>query len=103
MRLCNAAATLQLLINRIFYDCVDLFLVLFIDDLLIFSKDKHSHRKHLEIDLSRLKHNELFVLPKKCEFMRTEIKFLVLIIGRDALQVNPEKLIALSHGQGLRH
>ena len=89
MGLCNAPATFQSLMNRIFYDCVDLFMVIYLDDLLIFSKDEESHLKHIEIVLSRLKENKLFVSPKKCEFMKTEIKFLGLIVGRDGLQVNP--------------
>lgn len=67
-------------------------MVVYMDDLLIFSKDEQSHLKHLEIVLSRLKENKLFVSPKKCEFMKTEIKFLGLIVGRDGLQVNPAKV-----------
>ena len=95
MGLCNAPATFQSLMNRIFYDCVDMFMVVYMDDLLIFSKDEESHLKHLEIVLSRLKENNLYVSPKKCEFMKTEIKFLGLIVGRNGLEVNPAKVEVL--------
>ena len=81
MGLCNAPATFQSLLNHILYAFVDMFLVLYIDDRLIFSKDEESYLKHLEIGLPRLKKNELFVLPTKCNFMKAEIKFLVMIVN----------------------
>ena len=92
MGLCNAPATFQTLMNNIFHDCLDEFMVVYMDDLLIFSKDKESHYKHLEIVLSRLKEHELYVAPKKCEFFEENIDFLGLLIGKDGLQVNPEKV-----------
>ena len=54
MGACNAPATFQSLMNDIFHDCIDDFLCVYIDDLLIFSKDEESHMRHLEIVLSRL-------------------------------------------------
>ena len=65
MGLCNAPATFQSLMNQIFYDCVDVFMVVYMDDLLIFSKDEKSHLQHLDIVLSRLKDHRLYVSPKK--------------------------------------
>lgn len=95
MGLCNAPATFQSLMNRIFYDCVDVFLVVYMDDLLIFSKDEESHMKHLEIVLSRLREHKLYVSPKKCEFMKIEIDFLGLIVGKNGIRVNPSKVEVL--------
>ena len=95
MGLCNAPATFQSLMNSIFHDCLDEFLVVYMDDLLIFSKDKEGHYKHLEIVMSRLKENELYVSPKKCEFFEENIDFLGLLIGKDGLRVNPEKVEVL--------
>ena len=89
MRLCSAPATFPSLLNQYFYDCIDFFMVLYMDDLLIFSKDEASHLKHLETVLSRLKENKLFISSEKCEFGKTEIKFLSFTIGRDGLQANP--------------
>ena len=51
MGLCNVPATFQSLMNRIFYDCIDVFLVVYMDGVSIFSKDGESHLKHLEIVL----------------------------------------------------
>ena len=92
MGLCNAPATFQSLMNRIFYDCIDVFMVVYMDDLLIFSKDEHSHLEHLRIVLSRLQENELYVSPKKCDFMKNEISFLGMIVGSGGIQVDPKKI-----------
>ena len=91
MGLCNAPATFQSLMNRIFYDCIDIFLVIYMDDLLIFSKTKEDRMKHLETVLSRLQKEKLYVAPKKCSFLEEETEFLGLIVGRSGLKVNPEK------------
>lgn len=64
MGLCNAPATFQTLMNTIFRDVIDLFIVVYVDDLLIFSETEDSHIKHLEIVFKRLKENSLYVSPK---------------------------------------
>ena len=95
MGLCNAPATFQTLMNQIFYDCIDVFLVVYMDDLLVFSKTEEEHFRNLETVLERLKRNELYVSPKKCEFFQTEIDFLGFLVGRDGIRVNPEKVDVL--------
>ncbi len=92
MGLCNAPATFQSLMNRIFYDCLDDFVVVYMDDLLIFSKDEQSHLRHIELVLSRLKDHELFVSPKKCKSLKEEIQFLGLFVGKNGLRVDPKKV-----------
>ncbi len=74
---CNGPATFQSLMNQIFYDCIDVFMVVYMDDLLVFSKDENSHIKHLNSVLSRLRDHQLYVSPKKFEFMK--LKFLSLV------------------------
>lgn len=71
--LCNAPATFQTLMNSIFFDHIDSFIVVYIDDLLIFSKTKDEHIQHLRIVFERLRENKLFISPKKCEFMKSEL------------------------------
>lgn len=67
----------------------------YIDDLLIFSKDEEIHLKNLKIVLKCLKEHQLYVSPRKCVFMKTEIEFLGFIIGKNELRVSPEKLKVL--------
>ena len=92
MGLCNAPATFQSLMNRIYYDCIDEFLVIYVDDLLIYSKSLEEHLQHLEIVLKRLRENKLYVSPKKCEFAKSELKFLGLIINQEGIQVDTSKI-----------
>ena len=91
MGLCNSPATFQSLMNRIFYDCIDVFLVVYMDDLLIFSKDESSHMDHLRIVLSRLQQNQLYISPKKCEFFKEDISFLGMIVGKEWSSSGSEK------------
>ncbi len=92
MGICNAPATFQSLMNRIFYNCLDVFMIVCMDDLFIFSRDEESHLKHLSVVLFRLIDHKLYVSPKNCEFMKQEILFLVMILGREGIKVDPKKV-----------
>jgi Reverse transcriptase (RNA-dependent DNA polymerase) len=92
MGLCNAPATFQTLMNNILYDFIDEFLVVYMDDLLIFSNNEEDHMRHVEKVLMRLKKHELYVSPKKCLFMSTEMEFLGFIVGKNGLLVDPKKI-----------
>ena len=81
--------------NQLFYNCIDDFLVVYMDDFRIFNKDEASHLKHLETVLRRLEENNLLVSPEKCEFMKTEIDFLRFLVGKHGLRVNPSKVEVL--------
>lgn len=89
MGLSSAPATFQTLMNIIFQDYIDVFLVVYMDDLLIFSKPEKEHLHHIETVLSRLKSEELYVSPKKCSFMMEETEFLGIIVGLAGIKVNP--------------
>ena len=65
------------------------------DNVLIIRKDEKSHLEHLEIVRSRLREHGLYVSPKKCEFMKTEMAFLGFIVGEKGLRVNLEKVKVL--------
>lgn len=95
MGLCNAPATFQTLMNSIFYDHLDDFVVVYIDDLLVFSKNREDHLRHLEIVLSRLKAHQLYIGRAKCHFMASEIDFLGLIVSQQGIHVDPERIRAV--------
>lgn len=92
MGLCNAPATFQTLMNKVFHDCIDVFLVVYMDDLLIYSRTREEHIRHLGTVLSRLKSEELYVSPKKCHFLQPETEFLGMLVSKDGIRVNPEKV-----------
>jgi Reverse transcriptase (RNA-dependent DNA polymerase) len=87
--LCNAPATFQTLMNNIFYDFIDDFLVVYMDYFLIFSKNEEDHMRHVDKVLQRLRQHNLFVSLKKCIFMSTDMEVLGLIVGNDDLEVDP--------------
>ena len=95
MGLCNAPATFQTLMNEVFHDCIDQFVVVYLDDLLVYSKTQEDHIRHLELVLFRLEKEQLYVSPMKCQFMTEETEFLGLIVGRNGTRVNPEKVAIL--------
>ncbi len=97
MGLCNAPATFQSLMNQIFYDCIDVFMVIYMDDLFIFSEDEKSHIKHHNTVSSCLEEHKLYLSPKKCEFMKSEISFLGMIVGRGGMNIDSKKVEVLQN------
>lgn len=90
MGLRNAPATFQALMNSIFRDCIDGFVVFYLDNILIFSESREDHLRHLRLVLQRLKHNELYI-EKKFELMRTETEFLGLLVGKSGIKIGDDQ------------
>ena len=95
MGLCDAPQTFQTLMNNVFHDCIDNFIVIYLDDLLIFSSTMEEHLEHLETVLSRLKENELYASTKKCSFLQEEVEFLGLRVGRDGVHIGRDRVEAI--------
>src|SRR3954465_543009 len=75
-RLTNAPAYFMNLMNKIFMDFLDNFVVVFIDDILIYSKSEEEHELHLRIILGTLREHQLYAKFRKCEFFLQEVGFL---------------------------
>jgi hypothetical protein len=71
---------------------LDIFVVVFIDDILIFSKNEEEHDKHLRLVLQKLRENQLYTKLSKCEFWLKEVSFLGHIISKGGLYVDPSKV-----------
>ncbi|KAJ6829085.1 uncharacterized protein M6B38_359765 [Iris pallida] len=78
--LTNAPAIFMDLMNRVFYQYLDKFVIVFIDDILIYSKSEEEHEKHLRIVLQTLREEKLYAKLSKCEFWLDQIPFLGHII-----------------------
>ena len=91
--LCNSPATFQAFMDDIFSDMLDEgWLVIYMDDILIFSKDAATHRERMRRVLQRLQENDLYLKPEKCAFEVIETEYLGLIIRSDVVAMDPAKL-----------
>jgi hypothetical protein len=90
--LTNAPAYFMYLMNKVFMEYLDKFVVVFIDDILIFSKTEEEHEKHLRMVLEKLRSNQLYAKFSKCEFWFTEVAFLGHVISAGGISVDPSKV-----------
>jgi hypothetical protein len=90
--LTNAPAYFMYLMNSVFMLELDKFVVVFIDDILVYSKNDDEHTEHLHIVLQRLRDHRLYAKLSKCDFWLREIKFLGHTISLDGISVDPEKV-----------
>jgi len=92
----NAPGVFMEYMNRIFHTYLDRFVVVFIDDILIYSKSEEEHAEHLRIVLQVLKEKKLYAKLSKCEFWLEEVSFLCHIISSGGIVVDPSKVEAVS-------
>jgi hypothetical protein len=90
--LTNAPAYFLYLMNKIFMEYLDKFVVVFIDDILIFSRNEEEHDEHLHLVLRKLRENQLYAKLNKCEFWLKEVLFLGHIIFEGGISVDPSKV-----------
>jgi hypothetical protein len=90
--LTNALAYFMYLMNKVFMEYLDKFIVVFIDDILIFSKNEEEHDEHLCLVLQKLRENQLYAKLNKCEFLLKEVLFLSHIISEGGIYVDPSKV-----------
>ena len=90
--LTNALATFMDLMHKVFQPYLDQFVVVFVDDILIYSQTEEEHEDHLQIVLQALKDYELYAKFSKCEFWLTEVKFLGHVVSASGVSVDPEKV-----------
>jgi hypothetical protein len=88
----NAPAYFMYLMNKVFMEYLDKFMVVFIDDILIFSKNEEDHDEHLRLVLQKLRENQLYAKLCKCEFWLKEVSFLGHIISEGGISMDPSKV-----------
>ncbi|GJV30048.1 putative reverse transcriptase domain-containing protein [Tanacetum coccineum] len=93
--LTNAPAVFMDLMNEVCKPYLDKFVIVFIDDILVYSKDEEEHVKHLKIILELLKKERLYAKFSKCDFWLDSVQFLGHVIDRSGVHVDPAKIEAI--------
>ncbi|KAL5558538.1 hypothetical protein UlMin_034749 [Ulmus minor] len=94
--LTNAPAAFMDLMNRVFKEYLDKFVIVFIDDILIYSRNRDEHAEHLRVTLQTLKEHRLYAKFSKCEFWLDRVQFLGHVISKEGITVDPVKIEAVS-------
>jgi hypothetical protein len=91
-RLTNALAYFMYLMNNVFMEYLDKFVMVFIDDILVYSRSKEEHEEHLRLALQKLREHRLYGKFSKCEFLMKQVAFLGHIISKGGISVDPSKV-----------
>ena len=90
--LTNAPAYFMSMMNKVFMEFLDKFVVVFIDDILVYSKNEEEHKEHLRLVLEKLREHQLYAKFSKCEFWLKEVGFLGHVISGEGIAVDPTKV-----------
>src|SRR5436189_5236707 len=93
--LTNMPATFQELINHVLYNHLDKFVIVYLDNILIYFKNKEDHKKHVKEVLKRLQEKNLYLKSEKCKFHKQQVEYLEQIITTKELEMNSEKIKAV--------
>lgn len=94
--LTNAPGIFQALINDVLRDFLNLFVFVYLDDILVFSRDLQEHNRHVRLVLQRLLENKLFVKAEKCQFHMETVSFLGFVVQSGSLKADPDKVKAVA-------
>ncbi|XP_015616785.1 transposon Tf2-1 polyprotein [Oryza sativa Japonica Group] len=95
--LTNAPAFFMNLMNKVFMEYLHKFVVVFIDDILIYSRTKEEHEEHLRLALKKLREHQLYAMFSKCEFWLSEVKFLGHFISAGGVAVDPSNVESITN------
>lgn len=104
--LCNAPAAFQRMVNDLFHDLVDVNVVIYLDDIIIFSENPDEHENHVREVLRRLRSADLYLKPEKCAFDTTSVDYLGLKISPGCIAMDPVKVTGVTKWptpQNVRH
>lgn len=90
--LTNSLTTFMFLMNNILSEYLNKFVLVFIDDIMAYSRNEEEHKEHLKLVLQTLRENKLYAKFSKCEFYKTIIQYLGHAISKEGLVVDPEKV-----------
>ncbi|GKA74091.1 putative reverse transcriptase domain-containing protein [Tanacetum coccineum] len=95
--LTNAPTIVMDLMNRVYKPYLDKFVIIFIDDILIYSKSKEEHEVYLRLVLELLKKEKLYAKFSKCGFLLQEVHFLSHVVNQNGIHMDPSKIEAVKN------
>ena len=90
MGVCNGPSTFQRLMTRVLWEHLGIFCLVFLDDILVFSKTEAEHEEHLHKVLSLLSENSLTIKLSKCQFGVKQITFLGYVVTEEGIHTDPD-------------
>src|SRR6266542_2737860 len=90
--LCNAPATFQRLMNQVLRKYLGKFVLVYLDDIIIYSKTFEKHKEYVRLVFEALRAASLMLKPKKCKFAQKELRFLRHIISAEGIRMDPDKI-----------
>jgi transposase InsO family protein len=94
--LANAPSIFQAMMNNIFAEALNKFVVIYLDDILIFSNTPEEHDQHIRYVLDKLQQNNLFCKPEKCSFFQSSVAYLGFTISEEGVFMNADKITAIT-------
>src|SRR5436190_930400 len=91
-RLTNILVMFQELINHVLYNHLNEFVITYLDNILIYFKNKKNHEKHVQEILKKFQEKNLYLKSKKCKFHKQQVKYLEHIVTTEELKMNSEKI-----------
>jgi len=96
MGLTNSPAVFQRAMNSMFKDKIDRYVLVYLDDILVFSKTPEEHVHHLRSVLQTLREHQYYIKPTKCDFFKPELKYLGHIVSAEGIKPDPKKVEAIA-------
>ena len=93
--LTNALAAFMGLMNKVFQDYLDRFVIVFNDDILVYSRTKEEHVRHFSLVLKKLREHRLYAKFSKCQFWLNQVAFLGHVVSTQGIRVDPQKIAAV--------
>ena len=94
--LTNAPATFMTMMNNVFHQYLDKFVIIYLDDVLIYSRTKAEHLQHLELVLKVLRQHKLYAKMAKCDIMKESVKYLGHYLSGQGVSIDPRKIEAIN-------
>lgn len=91
----NTPSTFMRLMNEMLKEFIGKFMIVYLDDILIFSRTKREHLQHVQRVLEKLQQNKLLINLKKCTFLQKELVYLGFVVVENELKMDPEKIATI--------